>query len=331
MSAPDMAEVEKLAHAYADAKLVRYGFHSADPLSAHPEQACTALLDYVRGVLTERDALIADNERLMQIAAQESDVGARVLREVFALCEDTQDKCSEDANDFTRGRRFEAKGIARAIGTWYQDEFCGRTHMGEPTPAPDPFRDAAKMVQPVSEVPMPKPVAYGFGNTAITGHTNRLMMVRIDIPGDDQYAGAFWLPLVLADEAHIYGIAREAAGYAAGVAAGGELTAAARSVLDERQRQISQEGWTPEHDDAHDRGELAVAAALYILRKGRRSDPTLWLTSGDRPDWRARFLESIEGWIKPSSPRRGLVKAGALILAEIERLDRAALRGEVKP
>jgi hypothetical protein len=102
-------------------------------------------------------------------------------------------------------------------------------------------------------------------------------------------------------------------------------------VLDERQRQISQEGWTPEHDDAHDRGELAVAAALYILRKGRRSDPTLWLTSGDRPDWRARFLESIEGWIKPSSPRRGLVKAGALILAEIERLDRAALRGEVKP
>jgi hypothetical protein len=65
-----------------------------------------------------------------------------------------------------------------------------------------------------AEVLMPKPVAYGIGNTAITGHTNRLMMVRIDIPGGDQYAGAFWLPLVLADEAHIYGIAREAAGYA---------------------------------------------------------------------------------------------------------------------
>lgn len=71
-----------------------------------------------------------------------------------------------------------------------------------------------------AEVPMPKPVAYGFGNTAITGHTNRLMMVRIDIPGDDQYAGSFWLPLVLADEAHTYGIACRAAGEAAGYARG---------------------------------------------------------------------------------------------------------------
>ena len=71
-----------------------------------------------------------------------------------------------------------------------------------------------------AEVPMPKPVAYGFGNTAITGHTNRLMMVRIDIPGGDQYAGAFWLPLVLADEAHTYGVACRAAGEAAGYARG---------------------------------------------------------------------------------------------------------------
>lgn len=71
-----------------------------------------------------------------------------------------------------------------------------------------------------AEVLMPKPVAYGFGNTAITGHTNRLMMVRIDIPGGDQYAGAFWLPLVLADEAHTYGIACRAAGEAAGYARG---------------------------------------------------------------------------------------------------------------
>jgi len=71
-----------------------------------------------------------------------------------------------------------------------------------------------------AEVPMPEPVAYGFGNTAITGHTNRLMMVRIDIPGGDQYAGAFWLPLVLADEAHTYGAACRAAGEAAGYARG---------------------------------------------------------------------------------------------------------------
>lgn len=79
---------------------------------------------------------------------------------------------------------------------------------------------AAAAVPAPAEVPMPKPVAYGFGNTAITGHTNRLMMVRIDIPGGDQYAGAFWLPLVLADEAHTYGVACRAAGEAAGYARG---------------------------------------------------------------------------------------------------------------
>ena len=87
-----------------------------------------------------------------------------------------------------------------------------------------------------AEVPMPKPVAYGFGNTAITGHTNRLMMVRIDIPGGDQYAGAFWLPLVLADEAHTYGVAcraaGEAAGYARGLKEADKLLQALRDIAD---------------------------------------------------------------------------------------------------
>lgn len=112
-----------------------------------------------------------------------------------------------------------------------QDVRCGccgymtyhREHMGcirAAAPVHDQFRDAAKMMAAPAEVPMPKPVAYGFGNTAITGHTNRLMMVRIDIPGGDQYAGAFWLPLVLADETRTYGDACRAAGEAAGYARG---------------------------------------------------------------------------------------------------------------
>lgn len=88
--------------------------------------------------------------------------------------------------------------------------------------AEDTLDDMRKQAPAPAGVPMPKPVAYGFGNTAITGHTNRLMMVRIDIPGGDQYAGAFWLPLVLADEAHTYGVACRAAGEAAGYARGRE-------------------------------------------------------------------------------------------------------------
>lgn len=103
-------------------------------------------------------------------------------------------------------------------------------HTSEPIPNADGFvlyaasadqlRDAAKMVAAPAEVPMPEPVAYGIGNTAITGHTNRLMMVRLAVPLDDQYAGAYWLPLVLADEAHTYGVACRAAGEAAGYARG---------------------------------------------------------------------------------------------------------------
>lgn len=88
-------------------------------------------------------------------------------------------------------------------------------------------------------------------------------------------------------------------------------------VLAERQRQVEAEGWTPEHDDEHRNGELARAAACYTL-------PIL-LDPGETPfgwpdDWDA-------DWWKPTTRRRDLVKAGALILAEIERLDRAEAQG----
>lgn len=110
-------------------------------------------------------------------------------------------------------------------------------------------------------------------------------------------------------------------------APGVPMTDASRDVLAERQRQITAEGWTPEHDDEHDKGELAVAAAIYALRY-RGADPPLWVTSGDRPDYASRFLESVRRWVKSGSTRTNLVKAGALILAEIERLDRAAAQAK---
>lgn len=86
-------------------------------------------------------------------------------------------------------------------------------------------------------------------------------------------------------------------------------------VASERQRQMSIEGWTSEHDDAYQNSELAVAAACYAIHAHNQgfSTPAHWPWS---PDW----------W-KQSGPRRDLVKAGALILAEIERIDRAA-KGE---
>lgn len=90
------------------------------------------------------------------------------------------------------------------------------------------------------------------------------------------------------------------------------FTTAATDVLAERQRQITAEGWTPEHDDEYQHCEMAVAAACYIMADDdpRADVPELW-------PWPSE-------WWKPTDVRRDLVKAGALILAEIERLDRAA-------
>ncbi|WP_412027885.1 hypothetical protein [Deinococcus yunweiensis] len=95
--------------------------------------------------------------------------------------------------------------------------------------------------------------------------------------------------------------------------------ALAHEVLQERYRQLHEEDWTPEHDDGHRRGELARAAAAYALSATGQYEgsgvPVAW-------PWRGSF------W-KPSTPRRDLVKAAALILAEIERLDRLDARAEV--
>lgn len=87
-------------------------------------------------------------------------------------------------------------------------------------------------------------------------------------------------------------------------------------VAAERRRQIEAEGWVPEHDDEHSNGEMALAAACYA-RAGSgvpmiADVPLLW-------PW-------TSSWWKPAGARRNLVKAAALILAEIERLDRAAAR-----
>lgn len=96
-----------------------------------------------------------------------------------------------------------------------------------------------------------------------------------------------------------------------------EVSAAARDVLAERARQVSQEGWTPEHDDQHEIGELADAAACYAGNAGGY----VW-----EGGWPGEVWPWKECWWKPTTPRRDLVKAGALILAEIERLDRAERR-----
>lgn len=115
----------------------------------------------------------------------------------------------------------------------------------------------------------------------------------------------------------------------------GELlgSAAAQDLLAERRRQIEQEGWSPEHDDGHALGELGLAAALYALPYDATVGGEKLLKQDDFIGLHMT-LDISCGWDMKAEPdrRRRLIKAGALIIAEIERLDRAsAIKLEARP
>ena len=101
-----------------------------------------------------------------------------------------------------------------------------------------------------------------------------------------------------------------------------EMPRAWLDVMGERVRQIAVEGWDDIHDDCNDKAELAQAAACYAL-SGTPADEAVFI-HGRWNDPRDLFWPWDRSWWKPTDRRRDLVKAGALILAEIERLDRAA-------
>jgi len=102
-------------------------------------------------------------------------------------------------------------------------------------------------------------------------------------------------------------------------------------VLDERARQISK-GYTLEHDDAHQRGELVqVAAAMSLAaitkheHELNQSVPPGFPGSGVVP------YPCMTPDLIPDYPvRRSLLVAATLLLAEVERLDRLRDAGEIE-
>ena len=90
-------------------------------------------------------------------------------------------------------------------------------------------------------------------------------------------------------------------------------------VSRERERQITVEGWTPEHDDKHERGEMAAAGGCYAIVAGCSDRSREQFVDQPYPEW-----PWDRKWWKPKDRRRDLVRAAALIVAEIERLDRIA-------
>ena len=135
----------------------------------------------------------------------------------------------------------------------------------------------------------------------------------------------------------------------------------AARIAAERQRQIETEGWTPEHDDGHASEELARAAICYVAAanairsallyayvtgpldakhyegKDRqhvldtleqiKADPLGYHYGRDdlgrvKPPSTAHWPWDDEWWNPSPDPITNLVKAGALIAAEIDRQER---------
>jgi hypothetical protein len=97
-------------------------------------------------------------------------------------------------------------------------------------------------------------------------------------------------------------------------------------IAAERRRQVEAEGCEPEHDDTHAGEELAYAAVCYATpeedRRGYRSGRGL--APGTAWQWIPHWWPwEVQSWKPTPNDRvRELVKAGALIAAEIDRLQR---------
>jgi len=98
-------------------------------------------------------------------------------------------------------------------------------------------------------------------------------------------------------------------------------TAAAHDVLVERWRQVEAEGYDVGNDDGHVLGELGAYAAFYAMPPAARDWPAE--ETGYGATWGEAIVPADWTPPKPGDRRRELVKAGALVLAEIERMDRA--------
>lgn len=115
----------------------------------------------------------------------------------------------------------------------------------------------------------------------------------------------------------------------------GDGASGVEMITAERQRQVSQEKWSAEHDDTHSGAEMALMAAHYTLLAAREdcADQTV---AGPEANDLTRLIDLALpllipfGWW-PSSKAKirnldgrigNLVRAGALIAAEIDRLQR---------
>lgn len=104
-------------------------------------------------------------------------------------------------------------------------------------------------------------------------------------------------------------------------------------IAEERLAQLG--NFSPEHDNAHDMSELTEAAICYAVVAADEA------RGGCADEWPVARLDNLadsivvwpwedKDWHPSEDPIRNLVKAGALIAAEIDRLQRKAARAQEK-
>ena len=89
-------------------------------------------------------------------------------------------------------------------------------------------------------------------------------------------------------------------------------------IMAERARQIMKEGYTIEHDLEHNKGELAQAAACYAWPPPRPVD--IKTAFPWRSHWKPELADPEDPKAYLAARIKTLAKAGALIAAEIDRL-----------
>ncbi|HBC50079.1 MAG TPA: hypothetical protein DC051_01920 [Stenotrophomonas maltophilia] len=105
-----------------------------------------------------------------------------------------------------------------------------------------------------------------------------------------------------------------------------DLGTGVKAIAAERERQLQTEGFTRDGDQQYRRGELAKAATAYVqlaamdLEAGTRNH-IAWHGPAAVWPWAPE-------WWKPVDARRDLVRAGALIAAQIDLIDSQAMGRE---
>ncbi|MDF2381340.1 hypothetical protein JMG10_07680 [Nostoc ellipsosporum NOK] len=110
------------------------------------------------------------------------------------------------------------------------------------------------------------------------------------------------------------------------------MKTAIQKIAEERQRQIDKKGYCQTHDQDHDKAELASAAAAYttsyvVNTQAKASEDKITRRRLAVMNTSIGLIWPFHGGeFKPNyeNPIRDLIKAGALIVAEIERIEGVA-------